>query len=57
MSERHANWGRILCALGYSGADIDVHKVDVKFSSAGGEIEVCKDGWEFRFPKNLRKKS
>ena len=51
-----ANWGRILCALGYSGADIDVHKVDVKFSSTGGEIEVCKDGSGIPFSEELAKK-
>lgn len=51
-----ANWGRILCALGYSGVDIDVHKVDVKFSSDGGEIEVCKDGSGIDFSEDLAKK-
>ena len=39
-----ANWGRILCAIGYSGADVDVNKVDVRFRSPKGEILVCKDG-------------
>ncbi|MBQ8163163.1 MAG: bifunctional ornithine acetyltransferase/N-acetylglutamate synthase [Clostridia bacterium] len=39
-----ANWGRVLCAIGYSGADVDVNKVDVYFSSQKGEIIVCKDG-------------
>ena len=39
-----ANWGRILCAIGYSGADVDVSKIGVKFQSAKGEIEVCRDG-------------
>lgn len=39
-----ANWGRVLCAIGYSGADLDVAKVDVKFVSTAGEIEVCKNG-------------
>ncbi len=39
-----ANWGRVLCAIGYSGADVDVNKVDVSFSSGKGEILVCKDG-------------
>ncbi len=39
-----ANWGRILCALGYSGADIDVSRVEVKFASAKGEILVCENG-------------
>ena len=31
-----ANWGRVLCAIGYSGAEVDVNKVDVSFRSAGG---------------------
>ena len=39
-----ANWGRVLCAIGYSGADIDVNKVSVSFKSAKGEIAVCKNG-------------
>ncbi|MBQ9936962.1 MAG: bifunctional ornithine acetyltransferase/N-acetylglutamate synthase [Oscillospiraceae bacterium] len=39
-----ANWGRILCAIGYSGADVDVEKVDVSFKSCKGEILVCKNG-------------
>ena len=39
-----ANWGRVLCAIGYSGADVDVNKVDVSFISEKGEILVCKDG-------------
>ncbi len=39
-----ANWGRVLCAIGYSGADVDVNKVDVSFKSDKGEILVCKDG-------------
>jgi len=39
-----ANWGRILCALGYAGADIDPQKINVAFKSPAGEIEVCKSG-------------
>ena len=39
-----ANWGRVLCAIGYSGANVDVNKIGVSFRSAKGEIEVCKDG-------------
>jgi glutamate N-acetyltransferase/amino-acid N-acetyltransferase len=35
-----ANWGRVLCAIGYSGAGVDVHKVDVSFRSAKGEIKL-----------------
>ncbi len=39
-----ANWGRVLCALGYAGADIDVNKVGVSFISNKGEIVVCVNG-------------
>ena len=39
-----ANWGRVLCAIGYSGADTDVGKVDVSFVSKKGEITVCENG-------------
>ena len=39
-----ANWGRVLCAIGYSGADVDVTKIDVSFSSSKGSIDVCKNG-------------
>jgi glutamate N-acetyltransferase/amino-acid N-acetyltransferase len=39
-----ANWGRVLCAVGYAPAEVDVTKVDVSFESAGGTILVCKDG-------------
>ena len=50
-----ANWGRILCAIGYSGADVDVDKVDVQFRSAKGEILVCKDGAGVDFSEELAK--
>ena len=39
-----ANWGRVLCAIGYSGADIDINKVDVDFESCKGSIAMCRDG-------------
>ena len=39
-----ANWGRVLCAIGYSGADVDVNKIDVVFKSAKGSISVCENG-------------
>ena len=39
-----ANWGRVLCAIGYSGADIDVNKIDVRFDTAAGSVTVCNDG-------------
>ncbi len=39
-----ANWGRVLCAIGYSGVSVDVNKIDVAFKSVKGEILVCKNG-------------
>ncbi len=39
-----ANWGRVLCAIGYSGAAVDVHKIDVSFRSAKGQVDVCQNG-------------
>ena len=39
-----ANWGRILCAMGYSGADFDPEKVDIFFKSEAGELQIVKDG-------------
>lgn len=39
-----ANWGRVLCAIGYSGADVDIEKINVSFKSAKGTIEVCHNG-------------
>lgn len=39
-----ANWGRILCAMGYSGAVFDPEKVDLFFESAAGRMQIIKDG-------------
>ncbi len=50
-----ANWGRVLCAIGYAGADVDVNKVDVAFRSAKGEIPVCKNGAGIPFSEELAK--
>ena len=50
-----ANWGRILCAIGYSGADVDVEKVDVSFHSPKGTIQVCKDGAGVEFSEEIAK--
>lgn len=50
-----ANWGRILCAIGYSGAEVDVNKVDVSFKSSRGEILVCKDGAGVDFSEEIAK--
>ena len=50
-----ANWGRVLCAIGYSGADVDVNRVDVSFASAKGEIEVCRNGAGVEFSEEIAK--
>ena len=50
-----ANWGRVLGAIGYSGADVDVTKVDVSFKSCKGEILVCKDGAGVEFSEEKAK--
>ena len=50
-----ANWGRVLCAIGYSGADVDVNKIVVSFRSNAGTIEVCKDGAGVDFSEEIAK--
>ena len=50
-----ANWGRILCAIGYSGMDVDIKKVDVSFESQAGKIDVCKNGAGIGFDEGLAK--
>ena len=50
-----ANWGRILCAIGYSGAEVDVNRVGVSFISAKGEIPVCKEGAGVDFSEEFAK--
>lgn len=51
-----ANCGRILCAAGYSGAELDVKKIDVSYKSAKGEILVCQDGLGLAFDEDKAKK-
>ena len=51
-----ANWGRVLCAIGYSGADVDPSAADVRFRSAAGEILVCENGCGVDFSEELAKK-
>ena len=50
-----ANWGRVLCAIGYSGADVDVSKVKVEFKSPKGEILVCENGAGVEFSEEKAK--
>jgi len=51
-----ANWGRVLCALGYAGADFAPEKTDVSFKSGAGEIEVFKSGQPVNFSEEKAKK-
>ena len=51
-----ANWGRVLCAIGYSGAQVDVEKIDVSFRSAAGCVAVCKNGAGVPFSEEEAKK-
>ena len=51
-----ANWGRVLCAMGYSGAEFDPGKVDVHFTSTAGDIAVCEKGRGLDFDEALAKK-
>ncbi len=50
-----ANWGRVLCAIGYAGEDVDVGKVEVSFRSAQGEILVCQNGAGVAFSEEKAK--
>ncbi len=50
-----ANWGRVLCAIGYSGCDVNIGLVDVSFKSAAGEIDVCRQGAGVEFCEELAK--
>jgi len=51
-----ANWGRILCAMGYSGAVFDPAAVDVRFRSAAGTVAVCRAGASIPFSEDQAKK-
>lgn len=50
-----ANWGRVLCAIGYAGVKVDVNAVDVSFSSKKGDLPVCKGGFGIDFSEEKAK--
>ena len=50
-----ANWGRVLCAIGYSGCYVDINKVDVSFASKAGKVDVCKNGAGIDFSEEIAK--
>lgn len=51
-----ANWGRVLCAIGYAGAPVDITKTEVSFKSRAGEICVCRQGAGIPFSEQEAKK-
>ncbi|MBO5327669.1 MAG: bifunctional glutamate N-acetyltransferase/amino-acid acetyltransferase ArgJ [Clostridia bacterium] len=51
-----ANWGRVLCAIGYSGENVDVTKIDVEFQSKSGNLPVCENGFGIEFSEDKAKK-
>ena len=50
-----ANWGRVLCAIGYSNANVDINKISVAFASVKGIIKVCIDGAGLPFDEGTAK--
>lgn len=50
-----ANWGRVLCAIGYSGADVDTDMIDVDFISKAGSVAVCRKGKGIPFSEQTAK--
>jgi glutamate N-acetyltransferase/amino-acid N-acetyltransferase len=56
MFGEDANWGRILCAIGYAEADFDIEKVDVDLVSCAGTLEVCRNGAGVDFSEDLAAK-
>ena len=50
-----ANWGRVLCAIGYSGAEVDVNKISVTFRSKAGSVHVCEKGAGVDFSEEVAK--
>ena len=55
MFGEDANWGRILCAVGYAEADFDINRVCVSIGSAKGSIEVCRNGAGVEFSEDKAK--
>lgn len=51
-----ANWGRVLCAIGYADAEFDINAVDVKLCSKAGEVHVCENGAGVEFSEEVAKK-
>ena len=56
MFGEDANWGRVLCAIGYSGAAVDIHGVETAFESTAGRVVVCEKGAGIAFSEELAAK-
>ena len=56
MFGEDANWGRVLCAIGYADAEFDINKVDVDLASKAGTIEVCRNGAGVEFSEEFASK-
>ena len=50
-----ANWGRVLCAIGYAGEPVDVNRIDVSFRSSKGRLPVCENGSGIPFDEQFAK--
>jgi glutamate N-acetyltransferase/amino-acid N-acetyltransferase len=55
MFGEDANWGRVLCAIGYADADFDISKVNVSLASKAGRIDVCRNGSGIEFSEEFAK--
>lgn len=51
-----ANWGRVLCALGYTDSDFNVENIDITISSAAGSMDVCRGSMAYKFSEETAKK-
>ena len=56
MFGEDANWGRVLCAIGYSGADLDITKIDLEFKSVAGSVKLCENGAGIPFSEEIAAK-
>ncbi|MBO5242479.1 MAG: bifunctional ornithine acetyltransferase/N-acetylglutamate synthase [Lachnospiraceae bacterium] len=55
MFGEDANWGRVLCAIGYADAEFDINKVDVDLASEHGTLQVCRNGAGVEFSEEFAK--
>ncbi len=56
MFGEDANWGRILCAIGYADAEFEINRVSVSISSINGDVDVCKNGYGVNFSEETAAK-